>query len=699
MKYTLLIFCFLVINPIAFSQSWDKKIDSVYRVADRENIDSLVKSYKVIFNFLKNMSYDDAVSKCEDLKTKTLHKGEKNYFEEFLISNNLAWFYAKKDKKKGVSEYFRLVNTIPEMKKVEQAYAWYFAGKFHISIGMHNLGAKYMLKAIDAFKLTDNWLKLFRIHYALGDTYYKAQLYREAIKEMQQALSYYPNIDKNKKKPESSLTKMFMSAYNTIALAYEKLGQPDSAEVYYKRAKQIALETNNLLWQYIIDANMGHIYILKKKYDSAEIVFKKDEILSKKYNQEKDVINDMVRLAQVYMLTGRLDSSENKLKQCRQYALLHNKNLPYLFYKVYSELNEKKGDYKNSLRYLKQYYFMVDSVKNITLSKKMSRINVEHTLEKEQSRLREMEIQNKIDSAKITMQTLIIIGLILLSVILIVLFVIYYRDRKKISALNAKLSSANEKLQAGNKELSSALQSLKTTQTQLLQNEKMASLGILTSGIAHEINNPLNYIMGAYIGLTDYFNEHNNIEEKEEIELFLRSIYEGINRISSIIKGLNQFSRNNSRYDEDCDIHFIIDNCIFLLGSTLKHRIDVQKDYFPESLVIMGNTGKLHQAFFNILLNSVQAIKNNGIISIKTEKDNDKISVIIKDNGCGISKENIKRVMVPFFTTKSPGDGVGLGLSISHSIIKEHKGNIIFDSEIGKGTTVVITFPLKNDIV
>ena len=697
MKYKLLLFCFLAINSIASSQSRDEKIDSLYKVVDRGNIESLIKSYKAIFDILNELSYDDATNKCKELKAKTLHK-KNNYFEAFLIGNYLAWSYAKKDKEKGVAEYYSLVNTIPKMKNEEQAYAYYYAGKFHISIGMPNLGAKYMLKAIDTFKLTGNQLKLFQIHFSLGDTYYKTQLYREAIDEMQQALYYYSNIGESEKKPGSSPNRMYMSAYNTIALAYEESNQLDSAEFYYKRAKQIAIETNNLVWQTIIDANMGHIYLLNKKYDKAEKVFKKDEKICKQYNQESDVINDMILLAQVYMLTGRLDSAKTKLEQCRQYAMLHNKPLPNKYYKVNSELNEKKGDLKNALQYLKRYYFLEDSVKNIILSKKMSRINLEHSLEKEQSRLREMEILNKVDSAKITMQTIVIIGLVLLSIILTTLFVLYYRDKKKISDLNIKLRSANEKLQTSNKDLSIALQSLKATQTQLIQNEKMASLGILTSGVAHEINNPLNYIMGAYIGLTDFFNEHNS-REKEKIELFLKSIDEGIKRISGIVKGLNQFSRNNSNYEEDCDIHFILDNCIFLLGSKLKHRIDIQKEYFPESLTIKGNAGELHQAFFNILLNSSQAIKNKGIITIKTIKDDDKISITIKDNGCGISEMDIKRIMVPFFTTKAPGEGVGLGLSISHSIITEHKGTVVFDSEKGKGTTVTITFTLKNDVI
>ena len=244
--------------------------------------------------------------------------------------------------------------------------------------------------------------------------------------------------------------------------------------------------------------------------------------------------------------------------------------------------------------------------------------------------------------------------------------------------------------------MSLTLQTVKTTQAQLIENEKMATLGLLTSGIAHEINNPLNYITGAYNGLVDFFEEHNLLEQ-EQVQLFLNSIDEGVKRISSIVKRLNQFSHSSRKFDEVCDVNLIIENCIYLLGNEVKQRIDIQKEFSSESMIISGNSGKLHQAFFNILLNSAQAIKDKGIINIKTEKKNGKIIVTIKDNGCGISKENINRIMEPFFTTKPPGQGVGLGLSIAYSIIKEHKGTIVFDSEEGKGTMVIITFPIRKD--
>ncbi len=693
MKYKVILFYFLLSSSMSFSQLWNKKIDSVYQHVDREDIDSLMKSYDEIFSYMKNMSYNSAVQVCEELKSKTSAKKD-SYFEELLAGNYLAWLYAKRDKEKALAEYFNLINIIPKMNLNEQAHAYYYAGRFHISIGMPKLGAKYLLKAIDAFMVIGNHLKLFQIHFVLADTYYKTQLYRKTINEMQQALHNYHEIVDSSERLSLSNGRMYLSAYNTIALSYEKLGMPDSAQAFYKKAKQIAIESNNSIWQNIINGNMGHIYMINKNYDSAEITYKKTVLLSTKYKMISSAINNMIALAEVYMRTGRIDSAAIKLEECYEYALRHKKSLPIAYYRINSEVNEKKGDFEKALSFIKRYHFIKDSIKNIALSNKMSNISLEHSLEKERSRLEELEVLNKIDHERLTAQNSIIVSLMAILVVLTILFVIYFRDRKRIRNLNNNLKSINEKLIISNKELNVALKSLKATQTQLLQNEKMASLGILTAGVAHEINNPLNYIMGAYVGLNELFKGYSG-KNKKEIGLFLRSMDEGIKRISRIVVGLNHFSRDSSNYDEECDIHSILDNCISLLESTLKHRIDVQKEYSGKSMTIRGNMGKLHQAFFNILLNSIQAIKNNGIITIKTFIDSGKVSVCIKDNGCGISKENIKRILVPFFTTKAPGKGVGLGLSISYSIIKDHNGMIVFSSDLGKGTTVTISFTQK----
>lgn len=263
----------------------------------------------------------------------------------------------------------------------------------------------------------------------------------------------------------------------------------------------------------------------------------------------------------------------------------------------------------------------------------------------------------------------------------------------KLRSVNVVLQEKNHVIETQNDELKKTLHELKEAQSQLLHADKMASLGIMTAGIAHEINNPLNYIMGGVTGLENYLSEEELSNEK--IILFINSIKVGSDRVSSIVSGLNQMSRSVETYDEKCDIHNIIENCLLIIHSQLKNRIEVVKNYSEKPLVTSGNVGQLHQVFSNILLNAGQAIKNKGVVTISTEVVDNKVLIQISDSGCGIPEENLARVTDPFFTTKEPGEGTGLGLSIVYNLVQAHKGSLKFESEENKGTNVSIYLPIN----
>lgn len=267
---------------------------------------------------------------------------------------------------------------------------------------------------------------------------------------------------------------------------------------------------------------------------------------------------------------------------------------------------------------------------------------------------------------------------------------------KELNMANTELQNKNELINTQNVELRETLTTLQETQSQLVQAEKMASLGTLTAGVAHEINNPLNFIKVAHAGLENYFEAHGSKNENE-ISFLLSSMNEGIQRTSDIITGLNQFSRNNSKYDERCDIHLILENCLVILRNQLKNRINVEKKYAGVQALVLGNVGKLHQVFLNVLTNAIHAIENQGEIVIETISEEQNVVISITDNGCGISSENLSQITTPFFTTKPPGKGTGLGLSITYSIIKEHNGTITFNSTVDIGTKVVISLPKIQD--
>lgn len=255
--------------------------------------------------------------------------------------------------------------------------------------------------------------------------------------------------------------------------------------------------------------------------------------------------------------------------------------------------------------------------------------------------------------------------------------------------------------------LESTIEKLKTSQNQLIQSEKLASLGVFTAGISHELNNPINYIASGASGLfklldslrTDFLKCNPELAGKfKNIDITREAIEIGVDKASRIISSLRNYTHpGNDMYTLYNSINSMSDALVLLEG-TYKDRINIIKNYQPE-LLIECRADKLHQLFLNLLSNAVQAIEGTGEIKISARIDSDQIAVFeIADTGCGIEKEMIKQVFDPFFTTKEIGQGTGLGLFIVHNIVQEHNGRIELESEPGKGSVFRIYLPLRQEI-
>jgi signal transduction histidine kinase len=304
--------------------------------------------------------------------------------------------------------------------------------------------------------------------------------------------------------------------------------------------------------------------------------------------------------------------------------------------------------------------------------------------------------------------------------------------REQNLILESMVQERTVELQASNEELVKTLQDLKETETQLVESEKMASLGQLTAGIAHEINNPINFVTSNVsplrrdvdillemvqeiqeVGLKDIplDQKQREIEEikedkdfdylKLEIDNLLKGINDGASRTAEIVKGLRVFSRLDEDDLKKADINEGLDSTIVIVNHLLTSAIEVKKNYSGIPMIECF-PGKLNQVFLNMMSNAIHAIQakwgqnSGGELTLGTWNDETNVYVNIKDNGTGMDENTKKKLFEPFFTTKDVGEGTGLGLSIAYNTVRKHNGSIEVNSIEGEGTEFIISIPIHH---
>jgi two-component system NtrC family sensor kinase len=305
----------------------------------------------------------------------------------------------------------------------------------------------------------------------------------------------------------------------------------------------------------------------------------------------------------------------------------------------------------------------------------------------------------------------------------------YERERIIRQEAEQLLEDKSRELYTSMRTLEKTLDNLKASQNQLVQTEKMASLGVLAAGVAHEINNPIGYITSNFNSLKIAFQDIQKfvqgmqltIESETSFDavkqkwqqllkqydlIFLLEDFidlsnetsEGLTRVKQIVADLRAFSREDTAEKVIVDINETLRSSINILENQTKYHAKITT-HLTDIPKIMGYAGKLSQVFTNLISNANQAIDDNGKICIFTEKAEEGICISVQDNGHGISEEDMKNLFTPFFTTKPVGEGTGLGLSISHGIVEEHGGTILVSSQLEVGTIFTVQIPLNQIVV
>ena len=289
--------------------------------------------------------------------------------------------------------------------------------------------------------------------------------------------------------------------------------------------------------------------------------------------------------------------------------------------------------------------------------------------------------------------------------------------------------NAEDLLKQRNKELQTALDKIQEVQGQLVQSEKLASVGQLAAGVAHEINNPIGYINSNLTSLKNYVEDMlalvaiyekaepactdaeqlcqiQGFKNKIDLEFLktdvldlLEESHEGASRVKKIVQDLKDFSHAGG--DDDwqwANLHTCLDSTLNIVNNEIKYKARVIKELgdIPQVWCLPH---QLNQVFMNLLVNAAHAIENEGTITVRTGEENNHIWIEVSDTGKGIAPEHVNKIFDPFFTTKPVGKGTGLGLSVSYNIIKKHNGEIRLDSRVGEGTTFRIVLPKKDEAV
>jgi signal transduction histidine kinase len=523
----------------------------------------------------------------------------------------------------------------------------------------------------------------------LGLTHLGLGLLYETLNIYEKGLSY--DLE-SKQNFEEAGNVYYLSMINMIlGRVYLSLNQKDSALIFQQKAYNLTIEAGYKENLGGIFLNLGRTYLAMGNRKLASEYFRKAVTASRENNYLRGMAVANLMLYTVYQQEGKTDSSLHFATAA--FGIAQRVGSPDLLLRTYHALAEfYRSSYKNdsTVKYQALIINITDSLFNSKQGQQFQNIDFN-----EQQRQQELERQQQQLKNKIIMYSLLA-GLLVFLVIALMLY------RNNLHKQNAKLK------------IEKAYAELKATQAQLIQSEKMASLGELTAGIAHEIQNPLNFVNNFSEVNGELIEEINNESDITEIKAIANDIKQNNEKISfhgkradAIVKGMLQHSRASISKKEPVDINALADEYLRLSYHGLRAK---DKDFnatlqtdFDESIgkinVVPQDIGRVllnlyNNAFYSVIEKKKQSgDKYEALVSVSTKKENNTITITVRDNGIGIPQKVIDKIFQPFFTTKPTGQGTGLGLSLSYDIIKAHGGEIRLEGKEGEGAEFIVKLP------
>ena len=556
-------------------------------------------------------------------------------------------------------------------------------GRMHLIEGNMPSAFQYVQKAIELFKKTGDDTKVLD-----GLNLYAALMTHQ--NNFREQLNIYFEARKiGLKLHDSDRLQMVLG---NIGTTYKYFGKNDSAEIYYKKAYELSTKIKNDISRAGLLSSLGLLYLDEGRYGEATQALQQASSFSYLDNARYWIGEVYFGIAKLYSKNNNLDSSIYYANKSFETENGNPDSVSRIINaaQFLSELYEQKENYKEALHFHKLATKGKDSAYNGEKAQQLSSLL-----------LKEKEKEQEIISAKKEFQNKLLIYMSL-SIILIIAIIalFFYRNNKQQKKSNKKIEKAYSEL--------------KSTQAQLIQSEKMASLGELTAGIAHEIQNPLNFVNNfseVNKELIDELKNENSIDEIKAIAEDIKQNSEKIlfhgKRADSIVKGMMQHSQLNTGQKEPTNINALADEYLRLSYHGIRAKdksfnATIKTD-FDNSL---GKVNIIPQDIGRVLLNlynnafyavnekaKLSDISYQPSVSVKTKSKENSVLITVSDNGNGIPQNIVDKIFQPFFTTKPTGQGTGLGLSLSYDIIKAHGGEIKVETKENEQTTFIVILP------
>ncbi len=580
--------------------------------------------------------------------------------------------------------------------------------------GRFNLALEYYLKSVDALKEIEGGLLYMQLVNLLGATYTWSGNDEKAIFYFEKVLEYYQDhVNQGKHSPEGLELQMVWT-YTNIADPLVAKNRTREADEYLELAQPIAKKYNASIPYGRYYQFKAQVFNKEGRYDDGLAYNQLALEEFKKQNVSPFLSQVSQDIARYYQRSGDLTRALDYALEAYEYGLSSNRadNAIEASFLV-SELYEQAGQTQRANEFLKTHLKLRDENEALDLTKRFEDAELKSLLESQNREIATLEKDRLLQEQERRNQRLWIFSISGALISAIILALILFRNAQSRKKANSILNEQKD-------EIERTLNQLKETQNQLIHSEKMASLGELTAGIAHEIKNPLNFVNNfseLNAELLDEMVEEIRQGDQEEAFAIVDNLKQNLQKIllhgkraDGIVKGMLLHSRGSTGDKELTDINALCDEYLRLAyhglrakDSTFNSGMETDFDEnLPKIEIVPQDIGRV---LLNLITNAFYVVHEKGmsheetdykpLVTIRTTVNNGSLNIAVLDNGKGIPEEIKDKIFQPFFTTKPTGEGTGLGLSLSYDIVKAHGGTIRVESDTGMGTTFTILLPMN----